>query len=238
MNARRKEAVRRGVPFLSAATFLAVAGIVLVQAAPVLGQEATGPAVARVEEDWELVLNEPDNSVDSPQFHTVMAPGADASRFYAQVVWNYREYPDFMPGGLELQGWYGDELLRSRVVRSQSLSTTAETITWTQVLELASDGLYFEIVNGMSATWGFFGRDMRLLQGGTFATLAGYNTETSVTNSGITYGANRVDRLTITMVRKYAADGSLISVDYMPKTVYEYVEAADEGADWEPLWED
>ena len=58
--------------------------------------------VVRVEEDWMLVLNEPDGNVDSPQFHTVMSPFSDASSFFAQVLWNYRETPDFVTGGVQL----------------------------------------------------------------------------------------------------------------------------------------
>ena len=47
--------------------------------------------VIRVEEDWILVVNEPDYAVDSPQFHTVMSPDNHIDSYYAQVTWNYKE---------------------------------------------------------------------------------------------------------------------------------------------------
>lgn len=197
-------------------------GCLLAAPGTVYAQSEEEPVVVRVEEDWQIVLNQPDNNVDSPQFHTVMSPVLGIDGNYAQVVWNYREYPDFAAGGLQLQGWYGEELVRSRTVRTMQLSTTAETISWTQVLEVAEDGLYFEIINGMSETWGAFGKDMRLQQGGSYENLNQYTTDVSVLNSCVTYGTNRVDSLMITQVRKFGADGQLISVDDTPRKVYEY----------------
>ena len=59
--------------------------------------------IMRVEEDWEVVLNEPGSDVNAPQFHTVMSPFGDLDSLYAQITWNYRELPDFEAGGLQIQ---------------------------------------------------------------------------------------------------------------------------------------
>jgi len=178
------------------------------------------PPVVRIEEDWRLVLNEPDNGVESPQFHTTMSPNAHVNSNYAQVLWNYREVLDFEPGGLQLQSWDGDYLVRYRVVRQSALSTAAETITWTQALETDGEALSFEIVDGDSTTWGSFGRDMRIDSAANLANLNSYSSDVSESESCITYGSNRVDELVITEVRRYAADGSLVSVDSTPRYVY------------------
>ena len=185
----------------------------------VLSEEAGYEAVTRVEEDWELVLNEPDDAMTSPQFHTVMSPLSDIDTSYAQVLWNYREVPDFAAGGLQLQGWSGEAMVNSKTVRITPLSTSAETIRWTQVLEIVEGELFFDIINGQSTTWGYFGKDMRLQQAGHVPDLNAYNTQVSVSNSCITYGSNRVTQLKIKEVRLYGWHG-LIYTDTASKTIY------------------
>lgn len=180
--------------------------------------------VVRIEEDWVLELNDPDDTVDSPQFHTVMSPVSDLDGNYAQVLWNYREIPDFVGGGVQLQSYDGDYLIRTRSIESRQLSTSAETIRWSQALQTDGNVLSFEIFAGTSTTWGGFGRDMRIDENVAFNDLSGYSTETSATNACVTYGSNRVDLLKIIEVRYYAEDGTLIQVDSVPKIVYEYGE--------------
>jgi len=176
--------------------------------------------VVRIEEDWLLVLNEPDGNADSPQFHTVMAPFVGYDDYYAQVLWNYRETPGFTPGGVQLQSYYGEHMTRSRSMEFSKLNTTAETIQWTQ--SLATDGLVleFQVQNGQSITWGSFGKDMRISSDANLPNLAGYSPDFSAQNSGVTFGSNRVDLMVITQVRKYGPSG-LLSVDSTPRIVFE-----------------
>lgn len=178
--------------------------------------------VLRVEEDWEVVLNEPEADVDAPQFHTVIAPYSHMDSFNFQVCWNYREGYDFAAGGMQLRAWYGDYPVGKKSYREDKLSTAAETVTWTQ--SIATDGwhLTFSVSNGSSTTWSAFG--------GTELTLTGpvampnfnnYSPNYSVANSWISYGSNRVDLLRIKEVRKYDADGNLISRDPTPRVVFQ-----------------
>lgn len=176
--------------------------------------------VLRIEEDWALVLNEPDGNVDSPQFHTVMSPYDSAESFFAQVLWNYREVPEFKPGGVQLQSYYGDKLIRRLSMEYGQLSATAETITWTQSLTTDGAMLSFEVSDGQSTTWGSFGKDMRIDEDAGLKGLDGYRTEVSVKESCITYGSNRVDSMFITQVRYYGASG-LLWVDVTPHVVFE-----------------
>ena len=189
--------------------------------APAPGGGGTMPVVVRVEEDWCLVLNEPSQEQTAPQFHTVMSPFGHADAAYAQVSWNYRELPDFEAGGLQLQAWGPDFELGFRDDRQDTLSTDAETVTWTQALETNGQYVRFTIQNGASQTWGSFGGptthiDIPL----ALASLQEYSPAVSQENSWITFGTNRVTSLVITQVRRYGANGELW-VNTTPVVVYQ-----------------
>lgn len=176
--------------------------------------------VMRVEEDWELVLNEPGEGLNAPQFHTVMSPFGHTDGGYAQVSWNYREVPEFAAGGLQLQAWTDAEEPAYRELRQDPLSLDAETISWTQVLQTNGQLLTFKIMNGQSESWGSFGGDEAHVHLPiAVANLNGYATAVSAGASWITYGTNRVDLLVIKQVRRYGVDG-LISVDSTPVVVW------------------
>jgi len=195
--------------------FAAPAAILSFGAASLWPSYASAPVsdpVLRVEEDWELVVNDPNNNVTSPQFQTVMSPVADLNGYYAQTLWNYRETPNFMPGGVQLQSYEGETLLRTRSVESRMLSTSAETITWTQSLETDGVTLTFSVVNGQSTSWGTFGRDMTISYTANMAELNQYDPSVSASNACVTFGSNRVESLSIKEVRYYGASG-LLAVD-------------------------
>jgi hypothetical protein len=204
-------------------TVLGLAAAILVVCAPAARSQEAPKPVVQVEEDWTLVLNDPSTTVDSPQFHTTMAPSPNVDGYYAVVTWNYYEAPDFVAGGMQLHSWDGDTEIRRRGVKTEPLSTTAETITWTQRLQTDGTMLVFSVDNGHSTTWGDFGRDMQIEANANLPDLAAYSTDTSIANSCITYGQNRVNLLVITEVRRYDADGTLVSTDTTPRIVYEAV---------------
>lgn len=179
---------------------------------------ALAEPVLRIEEDWRMQLNEPDRHVDSPQFHTIMTPYANLDSYFAQVLWNYRETPDFSAGGVQLQSYNGTRLQSRRSLEYGRLSTSAETIRWTQALETDGTRLTFEVVNGESSTWGTFGRDMRIADHADLPSLDQYNPDVSVRESCVTFGANRVNSLRIVEVRYYGASG-LLRTDSTPRVV-------------------
>lgn len=165
----------------------------------------------RVEEYWRLVLVEPDTEIDTPQFHTCMSPVGDVDGFYAQVSWNYREFPNFRAGGLQLQFWDNETCIQRRMLESGALSMDAETITWTQQLELKENVLTFRIIDGDSETWGAFGGELTTISAASaMQNLNGYQFQVSVDNSWVTYGMNRVDRLSITRIRYVYDDGTVV----------------------------
>ena len=210
---------RRGVAFTLSGV---VAGLVAVQTPDVQGQEGPVEPVVRVEEDWVLVLYEPDDTADSPQFHTLMSPYDHTEYVFIQSSWNYWERPDFTSGGVQLQAWASDYCLWTEGYFGKSaLSTDAEVITWTQALETNGEILTYAVENGSSQTWGLFGGESMKLSGYVHvADLAGYSPDLSAANSWVSYGTNRVEYLALKEVRYYSESGLLYS-DTAPRVVYE-----------------
>lgn len=192
----------------------------LVAGTSVYSYDAT-PDVFRVEEDWELILDAPSDSIAVPQLMTVMSPKGDLSDLYGMVTWNYREIPSFYAGGLQLQSWADDLFLYSKNFRESEFSTAGETITWTQSLKVANNILTLQIKNGQSVTWGAFGgTEMQLSELILVNNLNGYSPETSVDHSAVTYGAYRVVKLRIKEVRYFDADNNLITTDGTSRVVH------------------
>lgn len=198
----------------------------LVLAAPartIVASDSSVPPVVRVEEDWELDVNEPRSEVCSPQFHTVMSPYATLDGLYFQVTWNYHELPDVTEGGLQLQVWGGDSDFASRDAGQGYLANNAERVSWTAVLSTDHNHVTFGIENGFSQSWGTFGGEsMRVRTQRPLSNLSSYSTDVTAANSWITYGSNRVNRLVLKEVRKYAEDGTLLSQDTSEHVIYEY----------------
>lgn len=190
-----------------------VAGLVAVSLHPSYAFAPVTDPIIRIEEDWQLVLNEPDNEWVSPQFATVMSPYPHMDSYYAQTLWNYRETPDFTPGGIQLQSYRGEELIRTRNVESRVLSSVAEEITWTQSLETNGRTLTFSIYDGRSTTWHEFGRDMNISSTANVSDLSQYDPAFSAANACVTFGSNRVNQLVLTRVRYYGESGLLAEDD-------------------------
>lgn len=181
-----------------------------------------GADAKRVEEDWELVLSAPASASNAPQLDTVMSPLGHIDSFYARITWNYGELPDYSPGGLQLQAWNGDRFLFEKRLGSSKLSVVGETVTWTQRMTTDGSRLTLQILNGHSTTWGPFGGSNMQISGNAYVpNLNDYSTDVSAGNSAITFGSQRVPRLRIKEVRRYAGDGALLSTDATPRILYE-----------------
>ncbi|MEW6253218.1 MAG: hypothetical protein AB1716_21475 [Planctomycetota bacterium] len=209
---------------LVALAFAGFAALLLLPARGLPRAEADGgEMILMVEEDWKLILNEPGALKNAPQFHTVMSPDLNLNGSYAQVLWNYREYPSYAPGGLQLDGWHGDVKTRTLTVGEEPLSSSAETITWTQRLATSGSQLAFQVLNGNATSWGSFGgENMTMSFWAAVPDLNHYSPLFSKESALITYGSNRVNLLVITEVRKYGASG-LISRDTTPIIVFQGV---------------
>ncbi|MGE3180738.1 MAG: hypothetical protein AB7N71_03850 [Phycisphaerae bacterium] len=189
------------------------------------GSLATGEGsspVVHIEEDWEAVLNEPETELDTPQFHTSMSPMADADALSFQASWNYRDDDGFEAGGMQYNINVFDDVVNQRTVREDKLSQVAETVSWTKVMAIVPGNVGFFVKNGQGQTWGSFGGSSTLVvHPSGLNSLSGYNTEDSVKNSWVSFGANRVNMLRIKEVRYYDVDGNLLSRDSNARIVFQ-----------------
>ena len=183
---------------------------------------AQQPSIVRVEEDWELVVSDPNSYSDAPQVTCAISPVDNVNAVFANFEINHRTLPDFVPGGLQLQAWYGAHPITYRSSPSEtSLSQDGETITWTQAMAISDGQLTFQVANGNSTAWGSFGGQdgLTITLYTLLPNLNGYRPETSVANSGIGYAGNRVQSLTLKQIRRFYSTGEQV-VDNEPRTVY------------------
>src|SRR3954453_10581136 len=115
------------------------------------------PLVDRVEEDWKVVVANPALTGVGPQVTTCMSPVSNGSTPFVAFDVNYREFPTFSAGGMQLQVWSGTSVLSTASSGTAQFATPNETVTWTQSMKVSSGTITFDIMNGRSTTWGRFG---------------------------------------------------------------------------------
>jgi hypothetical protein len=181
--------------------------------------------VTRVEEDWRLVVREPDTGTDAPQVTTAMSPTGDLGSLHMAFELNHQSWPTYVSGGLHLVLWDGDTPLGTQSSpHTAMLAQAAETVSWTQGMRLEGSNLVFEILNGSSATWGDFGGTgyLKSTTATSLANLNGYDPAVSVDKTKIGYASNRIESLTLMSVRTYGVNGVLINEDATPRVVFHH----------------
>jgi len=188
-----------------------------------VGGAAEVTEVIRVEEDWELVVRDPDAGNSAPQLTCVMAPVGNTDSLHIALELNHKTLPSYDPGGIQLQVWNGKYLLGNpNSPVAGVLHNSNETVRWTTKMSLQSDGLLFEVTDGSSISWGAFGGQgyLKAAVSCSVSSLSGYSPETSRANSGIGYAANRVESLVLKEVRYYSSQG-LVHRDTTSRVVYQ-----------------
>lgn len=181
------------------------------------------PVVVQVEEDWELVVSDPDSGACAPQLTCTISPLSNLNNLHSVVEINHKTVPYWAPGGVHLQTWVGEYNLTRRSLESDaSLSHDNEVVTWTSRMKLTDYSLGFAVVNGNSTTWGTFGGGTNLYSsyGTSLTDLNGYSPDFSVENSGIGFASNRVQSLTLKRVRYTLANGNVVT-DNTPRVVHQ-----------------
>ena len=183
----------------------------------------TDENIVRVEEDWEVVLDEPSGNKSCPEFHTTMSPDSNKNGYYVRTTWNYREFPDPQPGGIQIQIWNGDTNRAHQNVSDISLSNSVGSATWTQIMLTDGSRLMYGFKTGYSETWGDFGSSGARVQASlTIPHFNQYSPQYSIDNSWVTYGGNRVKALRLKEVRCYNARGTLVSSKVLTTDAYEW----------------
>lgn len=190
---------------------------------PLGGATASGQVIVEVQEDWELVVAEPDANSSGPQVTCVISPDGNLNGLHAALELNQQTYPHYTPGGVQLHAWGGEYVLESKSFPSDAvLNATGETIRWTHRMAIVNSQLVFDIDDGESTAWGNFGANGYLWidRNTSLSNLNGYSPQVSVANSGVGYAANRVERLVLKEVRYYTALG-LHARDTTQRVVHE-----------------
>lgn len=177
-----------------------------------VGLSAQTPgAVWQVEEEWELVLAEPDTSTTGPQITCTISPLGNLSGQYGTFDMNHRSAPTFRSGGVHLHTWNGETRLGTISKGSTAvLNTTGETITWTTIMTLESGVLTFDIDYGASSSWGSFGDGVISSVVSTLGNLNQYSPDFSADNSGIGFASNRVSSLKLKKVTYHRQGGQTV----------------------------
>jgi hypothetical protein len=169
-----------------------------------------------------VVIGVPDPTGEGPQIATGMSPVSDDSTPSFVFNLNYRDFPSFSVGGMQVQIWNGEQMLSADARGTAHCSTSGETITWTQSMKLSSGKVTLAIDSGKSTTWGKFGQGNQLSVNGNFTTtltsFANHSPETSVANSGVPWQRNRVTSMKLLKVRYYLG-GKLVSTDSTVRTI-------------------
>jgi len=192
-----------------------------------LAQTGTTQVADHVEEDWQVVIAEPDPDSTGPQITTCMSPVSGSSAFVAFCL-NYRDVTDWKPGGLQIKA-YGEPasstqdrpLIASTTAHSESLETDDETISWTQRIRVSSGYMSYAVHNGSSTTWGSFGLEqgnLVVIVPTSAQDLGSYNPADSVALSAAGWQANRVASMKLLQVRYYQGS-TLLSTDDTPRAV-------------------
>jgi hypothetical protein len=184
-------------------------------------EETDGGNVVAVEEDWELIVKEPDEVTAAPQVTCILAPTTQDSGVYAAFNLNHKSFPQYDAGGLHLQIWNNDTPLATAKFSDALLKPANEVITWTVRMSLHEGQVTFEIISGSSSTWGQFGGTGVLKTSVTsnLENLNQYRPEFSVTNSGVGFAGNRVTSLKLKAVRKLLKSEA-VEEDNNSRTVY------------------
>ena len=171
---------------------------------------ASEPSIYRIEEDWELVVNEPDAASNSPQvtFSTYPSASVDGSCFQLQM--NYAADTVFSAGGFHVAAVKNDDIVdEARSGTRSVLATNGDVIRWTSIMAIIDGDALFAIKDGYGSQWGSFGGPEYLVRmySSPVADLSGYTAQKSLDAVDIGFGANRVASITLREVRSYYDDG-------------------------------
>jgi hypothetical protein len=181
--------------------------------------------ITRVEEDWQITVGTPDPNLNLPQITMVMTPYPGVIGHHAVFEINSQTQPNYSPGGMQLQRWFGQENFADLVSPGNPavLQTPGEVVTFTMSMEVQGSTLNFGVSNGNSQTWGSFGNGQSMTLSVAFdgTNLNSYDSTQSLANSYVGAGCNRVQQVVRTAVRYYSS-GVLVSTDSTQPVLWQY----------------
>ena len=155
----------------------------------------------------------------------VMTPYPGVIGHHAVFEINSQTQPNYSPGGMQLQRWFGQENFADVVSPGNPalLQTAGEVVTFTMSMEVQGSTLSFGVSNGSSQTWGSFGNGQSMILSVAFdgTNLNSYDSTQSLANSYVGAGSNRVQQVVRTAVRYYS-NGTLVNTDSTQQVLWQY----------------
>lgn len=200
-------------------------------------EDTPPPKLIRVEEDWVALVRNPDDKIASPQVLICLTPDGTFEADYALLELNHASQPDWLAGGIQLQGWKGD--VNTSILNAPTEAVLAryyDKILLTTVIAIGDGHTEFAIKNGRSRTWGKFTNvwPVSVKVPSLRSDLSGYTREASVKNTHVTHGAHRVEMMYQRKVRYYYSDGTS-KTDDTYRVLHRYQSLVEEMtlAEWE-----
>ncbi|MFG0263427.1 MAG: hypothetical protein ACF788_13630 [Novipirellula sp. JB048] len=197
-----------------APTMIMIGGIFIWTAAPGRSADAEEATILKIEEDWEMSVNEPNPASHAPQVTFFTTPTEDPDRYF-QVQFNHAVDTHFSGGGFNVAAVEHERVVDSaRSETRAALVVDGGRIRWTHVLADAQGELLFAIKEGHAEEWGEFGGRELLVRLSSDAAvgLSQYHPQKSLDGVDIGLGANRVASITLLEVRVFYDDGRVVAV--------------------------
>jgi hypothetical protein len=181
-------------------------------------QAADATNTYEVRENWELRLDTPNVTKNSPQVVTHFK--VDADTFVLTCI-NFHEQPSHVPGGVQIQLWDEGALIDTADVALDALDVTGDVITWTQVYKLYGGQLEAQVVGVGSQAWGQNINTSSVIKDpASVSTFNTYNPTESVAESHVNYGHNAVIWFGMTESSTWADTNNKLTTDTTDRTVY------------------
>lgn len=169
----------------------------------------------RVEEDWELVLNQPNAEIHSPQLTLFMFPSQSNDNMYFQLQLNHAATADYAGGGYQVTAVADGiplDFVRSSI--RQPFRQDQGLVVWTTVMANMNGEILFAVKDGLADDWGAFGGPEYLVRmpAGGLTSLNDYSPLQTIEAVDVGFGANRVASLVLKRVRLYYPNGQVVSL--------------------------
>lgn len=152
--------------------------------------EAPPSTPVEVIEKWEMRLDTPNLPKDSPQFVTHFEIDHDT---YFLTLFNFRDDPELIPGGIQLQLWDQGYLVDSVDITVDSLDVVGDTVTWSQRYRIQQGTIEMSIFGVNGQAWGQLNPQEAIVRNpADMSSFATYNPASSVAESHVMYGGNAV----------------------------------------------
>lgn len=176
--------------------------------------QAEQSEIWKIEEDWELVVNDPDPNTYCPQV-TFFASPTTSDDTYFQLQMNYYADDAFSGGGFHVAAVRDGNIVdEARSVTRLALQTDGDRIRWTSVMAAFDNAFFYAVKDGHSDDWGHFGGPNYLVEMSSHGIhdLAAYTPYESLSTVDIGFGANRVSSVKLVEVRVYYENGNSVTI--------------------------